>query len=107
MDFRRQLSLVVVLVASRATLVHAQADPVADLTVEQTALEQSAAGTDAAFDVTVRNNGPDPAINAVVADNVPAGTTFVSAAQNSGPAFTCTVPAAGSASGTISCAVAS
>lgn len=81
--------------------------PLADLTVGETAPEQSAAGTDVAFTVTVGNNGPDPAVNAAITNPVPNGATFVSALQNSGPAFSCAVPAGGAASGSVTCSVAS
>ncbi|MEA2700518.1 MAG: large repetitive protein, partial [Myxococcales bacterium] len=92
-----------VIVAFSAAVANAQVIPVADLAVEKTAPAESAAGTNVPFAVTVLNNGPDPAVNAVVVDMVPAGTTFVSAVQNSGTAFTCTTPAGGSGSGSISC----
>ena len=45
--------------------------------------------------VVVENRGPVGAINAAMTDPVPAGTTFVSAAQTAGPAFTLATPAVG------------
>jgi len=53
------------------------------------------AGTDITYDVTVTNNGPGPADNVSMTDAVPAGTTFVSETQLSGPAFGVTNPAVG------------
>ena len=46
------------------------------------------AGTNITYDVTVTNNGPGPADNVTMTDAVPAGATFVSETQLSGPAFT-------------------
>ena len=54
--------------------------------------------------VTVINNGPASAATVKLTDAVPSGTTFVSQAQSTGPAFSCTNPAAG-ATGTTSCSI--
>src|SRR5207248_3741124 len=51
-------------------------------------------------------SGPDAAQNVVLADNVPANTTFVAIVQSSGPTFSCSAPAVG-ATGTITCTIAS
>src|SRR6058998_3039702 len=69
----------------------------------------STPGTNVSFTVTVRStSGTTPAANVQLDDNVPANTTFVSAVQNSGPAFNpCTTPAVGSSTGTITCTIAS
>jgi len=64
------------------------------------------AGNNINYRVEVTNKGPDDAQNVVLTSSVPGGTTFVSEAQTSGPAFTCTTPTVGSGSGTISCTIA-
>jgi len=46
------------------------------------------AGSNLVYSVAVTNNGPSAAQNVVLADNLPAGTTFVSQSQLTGPAFT-------------------
>jgi uncharacterized repeat protein (TIGR01451 family) len=53
------------------------------------------AGDDLTYSLTLTNAGPDAAAAVILSDNLPAGTTFVSAIQNSGPAFTLTTPAVG------------
>lgn len=78
----------------------------ADLAVTKTGPATAIPGTTATYVVTVTNNGPLPALQAVVTDTTPAGTTFVSLSQTAGPTFACTTPAPGS-TGTISCALAS
>ena len=78
----------------------------ADLSVNKTGPSTSQSNTVAIYNVTVANGGPSVAANATLTDNVPANMTFASAAQTSGPAFTCTTPAAGSP-GAISCTIAS
>jgi uncharacterized repeat protein (TIGR01451 family) len=60
------------------------------------------AGEDLTYALTVSNNGPDGAVDAALTDTLPAGTTFASLVQDSGPAWSCTTPAVGSA-GTIAC----
>jgi uncharacterized repeat protein (TIGR01451 family) len=47
------------------------------------------------YAITLTNNGPSDAQSVVLTDSVPAGTTFVSAMQNSGPAFVLTTPPVG------------
>jgi uncharacterized repeat protein (TIGR01451 family) len=58
------------------------------------------------YTIQVRNDGPAAADNFQWTDPLPAGMTFVSLQQNSGPAFTCSLPAVGSG-GTITCTRAS
>jgi uncharacterized repeat protein (TIGR01451 family) len=53
------------------------------------------AGNDLTYTLEVSNSGPAQADSVTLSDAVPAGTTFVSASQTSGPAFTLTTPAAG------------
>ena len=105
MRFSGSLSLMVAAaaVAVAEAPAYAQPQPVADLEAVLTAPDQSAAGTDVAFAVTVSNGGPDPADNVLLSNNVPMGTIFVSAVQNTGPSFTCTAPVVGSPSGSIDC----
>jgi uncharacterized repeat protein (TIGR01451 family) len=78
----------------------------ADLSVVKTAPASIAAGTNLTYTITVTNNGPSPATGATLTDVLPANATFVSEAQTSGPAFSCTNPVAGSG-GTVSCSIAS
>jgi uncharacterized repeat protein (TIGR01451 family) len=52
------------------------------------------------YTITVTNNGPADASGVVIADSVPSGTTFVSANTSQG---SCTTPAVGSSSGTVTC----
>ena len=61
-------------------------------------------GSNLNYRVQVTNNGPDDALNVVLTDSVPANTTFVSEAQESGPSFECTTPSG--AGGSISCTIA-
>jgi uncharacterized repeat protein (TIGR01451 family) len=53
------------------------------------------AGDSIAYTITVANAGPDDAQTVALSDLVPAGTTFVSDTQTSGPTFTLTNPAVG------------
>ncbi len=53
------------------------------------------AGANLTYTVTLVNNGPSDAQNVTLNDAVPANTTFVSAAQTNGPAFTLSTPAVG------------
>jgi uncharacterized repeat protein (TIGR01451 family) len=57
-------------------------------------IERVSAGANAIFTQYVVNKGPDSANGVTLTADVPAGTTFVSAAQTSGPAFNCTTPPA-------------
>jgi gliding motility-associated-like protein len=57
----------------------------ADLSLTKTVDNASAnVGEDVVFTITVTNNGPSPAQNVVVIDNLPDGFTFVSANPSSG-----------------------
>jgi len=78
----------------------------ADVIVSKSGPSQAAAGSDVPYDVTLFNLGPDDATSVVLTDNIPTGMTFVSATQNSGPAASCSTPAAGATIGTISCPIA-
>lgn len=59
-------------------------------------------GSTSIFNIFVRNSGPDAAVNVSLADTIPAGTTFVSMVQDSGPEFTCATE-----SGVVTCTLAS
>jgi len=72
----------------------------ADMTITKKLSGSLVAGQDATYTLDVTNNGPSVHRGPLmVTDDVPAGTTFVSA---SGANWTCTKPAVG-ATGTISC----
>jgi uncharacterized repeat protein (TIGR01451 family) len=62
------------------------------------------AGTDLTYDISLKNLGPNDAVNASLTDATPANTTLTSFAQLSGPAFSCSAPAAGG-TGTVSCTI--
>lgn len=74
----------------------------ADLSITKTdSPDPITAGTNLTYTITATNPGPSNSQNVTVTDTLPAGTTFVSATQTSGPAMTITTPAVG-ASGTFS-----
>jgi uncharacterized repeat protein (TIGR01451 family) len=56
--------------------------------------------TNLTYTITVHNSGPDPAINVLLSDTVPAGTTFQSLTPNGG----CATPAV-NGTGSIDCAL--
>jgi uncharacterized repeat protein (TIGR01451 family) len=95
--------------ASVTFTVHDPAAAAVDLEVSNVARPDSstpAANSDVVFVVTVRNNGPDDAAATSLTNAVPANTTFVSATEDSGPAFNCSNPAVGGG-GTSTCTLAS
>ncbi len=63
------------------------------------------AGSNLTYTITVSDTGPSDAQTVSLSDPLPAGTTFVSNTQTSGPAFSCTNPAVG-ANGTVTCTIA-
>ncbi|MGZ8832089.1 MAG: IPTL-CTERM sorting domain-containing protein, partial [Thermoanaerobaculia bacterium] len=77
----------------------------ADLAVTKTGPAGVTAGQTATFTIVATNNGPSDAQTVSLSDPVPANSTFASMLQNSGPAFTCTTPAAGG-TGTATCTIA-
>ena len=97
------LLLLAVLTFGAVTPVRAQS---ADLGVGKTGPATASAGSNVTYIVTMQNNGPDDAASAELDDAIPAGMTFVSEAQSSGPAFTCATPTVGSG-GTVTCTIAS
>jgi uncharacterized repeat protein (TIGR01451 family) len=68
----------------------------ADLSVAKDGPATVIAGQNLTYTLTVTNTGPSYALDVAVNDALPAGTTFVSLTQNSGPAFTPTTPPVGS-----------
>jgi uncharacterized repeat protein (TIGR01451 family) len=86
--------LLLILVAALAAPAVASAD--ADLSVTKTdSPDPASANADITYTITVTNNGPDAAASVQLTDDIPSNTTFVSAMQSSGPAFTLTTPAVG------------
>ncbi|HEX8173314.1 MAG TPA: IPTL-CTERM sorting domain-containing protein [Thermoanaerobaculia bacterium] len=76
---------------------------VSDLGVAKSGPATATPGTNLSYTVTVTNNGPSTATSVSLTDAIPTGTTFVSATQNSGPAFDCS----GSGASGIVCTIAS
>jgi uncharacterized repeat protein (TIGR01451 family) len=77
-----------------------------DVLVTKDGPAQSAADTDVSYTVGVTNLGPDAAVTVSLSDAIPAGMTFVSGTQDSGPAFSCTAPNPGDTSGSFDCSIA-
>jgi uncharacterized repeat protein (TIGR01451 family) len=77
----------------------------ADLAVGGSGPATIAAGNNITYTITLANNGPSDAQNVALTDATPAGATFVSRNQGSGPQFSCTSPPVGS-TGTIVCTIA-
>jgi uncharacterized repeat protein (TIGR01451 family) len=73
----------------------------ADVSVAKSAPGAATAGSNVTYTITVANAGPSDAANVTMSDTLPAGTTFVSESQTTGPTFTCTTGA------TVSCSIAS
>jgi uncharacterized repeat protein (TIGR01451 family) len=91
--------------ASAQFVVRDPANASVDLSIGNFGPFEASPGNNINYRVEVTNKGPDDAHSVVLTSSVPEGTTFVSEAQTSGPAFTCTTPTAGSGSGTISCTI--
>lgn len=81
--------------------------PGADADVLVTKSGPSGAGpdTDIVYTLTVANAGPEDAGTVTLDDALPGDLTFVSLTQQSGPAFSCTTPAAG-VNGSVTCTAA-
>lgn len=82
----------------------------ADIMVTKSAPLTASAGGAIGYDITLTNNGPDTAVNALFTDTLSSFETFSSAAQVTGPAGSCTPPPAGSDNayppgGTVTCGV--
>jgi uncharacterized repeat protein (TIGR01451 family) len=70
--------------------------PQADLSVTKSdSPDPVAPGSNVEYTILLNNNGPNTARNLALSDTLPPGTTFVSATQPNGPAFTLTTPALG------------
>ena len=67
------------------------------LTLTKTATAHVVAGGNITYEVTVGNDSPSTTGVVQLTDALPAGTTFVSATQGSGPAASITTPAVGAA----------
>ena len=102
MNVRRSAPAAFLFAAAMLFATAGFAQPFSDVMVMKTGPATAAAGANVAYDVMLTNLGPDPTDVLTLSDAIPAGMTFVSEVQNSGPAFTCTNPAVG-AGGTISC----
>jgi len=72
----------------------------ADLSITKSGPAIVTSGADVTYAVTVTNAGPSDATSVSVSDTPPAGLTFLSAIQTSGPSFNCTTGA------TINCTIA-
>jgi uncharacterized repeat protein (TIGR01451 family) len=81
--------------SSASTTVSANAD----VAVVKSGPANANAGSNAAYTIVVTNNGLADASSVTLSDVLPANTTFVSFAQNSGPAFNCTTGA------TVTCSI--
>jgi uncharacterized repeat protein (TIGR01451 family) len=92
---------IVVLILTPAAFAQA-----VDLLTEKSGPAEAPDGSDVTYIVTVTNLGPDAAADVALNDPIPAGMTFVSYAQDSGPAFACTTPSVGSG-GNVQCTIAS
>ncbi|HEV7428397.1 MAG TPA: hypothetical protein VGQ46_18730 [Thermoanaerobaculia bacterium] len=77
----------------------------ADIAVNKTGPATAGAATTINYTITVTNNGPNPAINAMLSDAIPAGTFFLSFSAPAG--WNCNTPPPFASSGTISCTTAS
>jgi len=82
--------------STASTAVTAQAD----LSIIKFAPAAVGAGTNLTFTISAGNAGPSTAANVAWSDILPAGTTFVSETQNTGPLFSCTTGA------TVTCSIA-
>ena len=76
----------------------------ADMGVNKSGPASVLAGSTFDYTLTMSNGGPSTAAAATLTDPLPAGLTFVSLVQNSGPTATCSTPAVG-AGGTVSCQI--
>ena len=66
-----------------------------DLSIIKTGPASVSPGSNVSFTLTATNSGPGTAVSVVLSDTLPTGVTFVSLAQNTGPAATLTTPAVG------------
>jgi len=92
--------LLAVFVCALATAPHARAATSSDFSVSKSGPQTTPPDNNAAFTITVTNNGPDAGA-VTVSDPLPAGLSFVSVTPPAG--FTCSDPGAGATSGTVTC----
>jgi uncharacterized repeat protein (TIGR01451 family) len=85
-----------------ATVTTTVNPPLADLGVAISGPSSARSGSQDTYGVTVSNVGPNTASNVVMTTKVPNGTRFVGVSATQG---TCTHPASGSTSGTITCSL--
>jgi uncharacterized repeat protein (TIGR01451 family) len=78
----------------------------AELAVTKSGPGTATAGQTISYTITATNNGPDTAVNVMLADILPPGTTLSSFSQSTGPTFGCSVPDPGN-SGTVTCTIVS
>jgi len=76
----------------------------AELAVTKSGPGTATAGQTISYTITATNNGPDTAVNVLLTDILPPGTTLSSFGQNTGPSFGCSAPLPGN-SGTITCTI--
>ncbi|MEW6209519.1 MAG: HYR domain-containing protein, partial [Acidobacteriota bacterium] len=83
--------------------LHDPNNPAADVSISKSLTDNQGypPGGTAHYLVSVQNNGPDPASNVVVTEDVPANTTFISWTQISGPPFMLSGPAMGNVTASI------
>jgi uncharacterized repeat protein (TIGR01451 family) len=91
---------------NNSSRVDTEVSAVADLSALKVGPSEAEPGANVTYTVTIANGGPDAASSVTWVDNVPAGMTFVSLTQDSGPTFSCTTPEAGD-DGTVSCSIES
>jgi uncharacterized repeat protein (TIGR01451 family) len=99
----RNLALLSLAIFSIALAPAAFAQP--DLSVTKTAPSTATPGSQVAFSVTISNSGTAAATTVQLTDPLPAGMTFATETQNTGPAFSCSNPPGGT-NGTITCSIA-
>jgi uncharacterized repeat protein (TIGR01451 family) len=78
----------------------------ADVSVAKSGPATATAGGNITYNITVANSGPSDATAVSLSNGIPTNTTFVSATQTAGPAFTLTTPPAGG-TGTFTAAISS
>jgi uncharacterized repeat protein (TIGR01451 family) len=74
----------------------------ADVGVVKSGPDSVVAGSTATYTIVATNAGPSTAFTVSLTDTVPAGTTFASLNQTSGPSVICTTPSPGG-TGTVTC----
>jgi uncharacterized repeat protein (TIGR01451 family) len=80
---------------NNASTVTTSISTLADVSIVKTGPAATVAGGDVTYAITVNNAGPSDAQAAAVSDTLPANTTLVSFAHNTGPASGATLPAGG------------